>query len=97
MRRLSKLADPVPIDLEDFGERGRWIFESSIDQQGGAEVIPLFLKLLMSRILSSYHSYDSLCSVDIMQEISSITGGGLPQTEQLWVCDIHVVKKGGVR
>ena len=37
------VADPVPIDLEEFDARDGWILESIIDGQGGTEVSPLLV------------------------------------------------------
>ena len=62
---------PVPIDLEDLDMMKGWILERRIDRQVVAEVLPLLLQPLMSRILSITHLYGFPHSVNIMQEIIS--------------------------
>ena len=54
--------------------RDTWILESRIDQQGGAEVSPLLVELLLLRILSSAHPHGFLRSVKITQESKSGVG-----------------------
>ena len=59
--------NPVAVDLEELDARGGWILESRIERQGGAEVSPLAVQPLLSRIFSSAGSHGFLCSVDITQ------------------------------
>ena len=47
------MSDKVPVDLEDLDARDGWILEISIDQQGGTEVAPLLVEILLSSILCS--------------------------------------------
>ena len=61
----------VAVDLEELDTRDGWILESRIDQQGGAEVGPLPVQPLLSRILSSASLHGFLRSIEIMQESSS--------------------------
>ena len=61
------VADLVPVDLEDLDVRDPRILESRVDSQGGAEVGPLLVELLLSRILSSALSHSFLLSVEIIQ------------------------------
>ena len=67
------MSDTVPVDLEDLDTRDVCILESMIDCEGGAEVAPLFVELLLASIWCSSCLYGFLLSVDITQEI--ICGG----------------------
>ena len=69
--RVMSVSDPVPIDLEVSNIREGWILDSTIDQQGGAEVHPLMVQPLLYCILSRSCSHGFLRSMDIMQESSS--------------------------
>ena len=62
----------VPVDLEELNAGYRWILESRIDKQGGEEVSPLLVEIMLKIILCSYHLHGFLCSADITQE--SISG-----------------------
>ena len=70
------LTDLVPVFLDEFDARNGWILESRVGGQGGAEVIPLLVQPLVSRILSSARLHSFLRSVYITQESSSGGGGG---------------------
>ena len=65
------MSDAVPVDLEDLDARDGWILESRIDREGGVEVAPLRVELLLMSILCSSRLHGFLCSVEIMQESRS--------------------------
>ena len=67
------MKDLVPIDLEDIDARDGQILENRVDQQGGAEVSPLLVELLLSHILSSSNLHSFRCRVEIIHE--SCCGG----------------------
>ena len=81
---LLGVTDLVPIDLEDIDARDGQILENRVDQQGGAEVSPLLVELLLSHILSSSCSHGFLRSVEITQERRS--GGGREICHKLCGC-----------
>ena len=62
------MSDAVTIDLEDLDARKGWILVIRIDCEGGAEVSPLPVKLLLAIILCSYRLHRFLGSADITQE-----------------------------
>ena len=68
------VSDAVLVDLEDLDARDRWILESRIDCEGGAEVSPLLVELILAIILCSSRLHRFLRMVDITQE--SRSGGG---------------------
>ena len=68
------MPNTVTVDLEELDVRDGWILESRIDQQGGTEVVPLTVQLLVYCILSSFGSNGFLRSLDITQESSSVGG-----------------------
>ena len=47
------MSDAVPVELEDLDVRDGWILESRIDPEGGTEVAPLLVELLLASILCS--------------------------------------------
>ena len=61
------VSDAVTVDLEDLDAMDGWILESRIDCEGGAEVTPLLVELLMDSILCISRSYRFLRSVEIVQ------------------------------
>ena len=65
------MSDVVPVYLEGIDTRDRWISESRIDLEGGAEVAPLLVEILLESILCSSHSHGFLRSVEITQESRS--------------------------
>ena len=74
----------VPVDLEDLNVMDVWILESRVDRQGGVEVCPLLIELLLSCILISSRPYGFLSRMDITQEIRS--GGGREICHKLCGC-----------
>ena len=76
------MSNVVPIDLEDLNARDGWILESRIDLEGGAEVAPLLVELLLAGILCFFRPIGFLCSVEITQE--SRSGGGRESFHKLF-------------
>ena len=64
------MSDHVSIYLQDFNSREGWILESRADRQGGAEIGPLPVEFLLTRILCIPWSHGFLRSVKIMHESS---------------------------
>ena len=87
------MPNSVAVDLEELDARDRCILESRIDRQGGAEVSPLPVQPLMSRILSSSGLLGLLRSVDITHESSSSVGREIchEPCNWVWMTDMWVI------
>ena len=68
------MSDAVPVELEDLDTREKWILESRIDCEGGAEVASLTVDLLTASILCSSRSHGFLRIAEITQESRSVGG-----------------------
>ena len=62
------MSDAVPIDLEDLNARDGRILEIRIYREGGAEVAPLLVEILLASILYSSRSNGFLRIVEITRE-----------------------------
>ena len=91
--RVMGVTDSVPVDLEDLDVRDGWILESRIDRQGGAEVVPLLVDLMLSRILSCPLARIPVQCGDHTRKKIQRREGDLPQTVRLRVCGRHVNKE----
>ena len=91
------MPDSVSVHLEDIELREVLILDSSIDQQGGSEVVPLPEHPLMLRICGSSHLHGFIRIVEITHEISCSGLVIFATSLHIRLGIVHVVNKGVFR